>query len=72
MRDTYDEGFADGIRAELKLKNARIAALEADKARLVDSFKECVEELEASGYCHDHPSLIKYRAAIDAARGEGE
>ena len=45
--------------------------LEKAKAALdaaADTLRDCHQELEASGYAYDHPSLIRYRIAVDEAR----
>ena len=59
---TLDHWVGSGV--EEMEANATLIAAAPD---LLKSLQECTDELEASGYCFDHPSLVKYRAAIAKA-----
>lgn len=46
------------------------ANLIASAPELLEQLEHAVNELEHSGYYHDHPSLVKMRSVIAKAKGE--
>ena len=62
----------DETRCDIEIATLR-NELEKAKAALevtADTLRDCHQELEASGYAYDHPSLIRYRLAVDNARAQ--
>ncbi len=56
-----------GMKAEAERDTLRARVEELEKG-----YGSCVNELEASGYYHDHPSLIQHRAVLDPPADTGE
>lgn len=64
------ETEGDELRLATALKvGETIHDLKREVAGLRKAFGRCINELEASGYSYDHPSLVWYRKALAASRG---
>ena len=68
LDEDQDEMELLEIINQLLVKNKDTSAASGDKDteinRLQKVFAKCIDELESSGYWHDHPSLVRYRAAL--------
>jgi len=62
-------GDPDGVRPEdleqsIAERDLELAQLRARVGELEKGFDECIRELESSGYCFDHPSLVRYQSIL--------
>jgi hypothetical protein len=74
-----DIGAEDGSNVALvhfdpldtpKEKTIAYARLFCAAHDLLESLKDAANQLEASGLCFDHPTIVRYRAAIAKAEGK--
>jgi len=61
LRDYEKEEAPDGDYYLVEEVDAEIASL---NAKYREALEEAIKELEASGYCFDHPSLVRKREVL--------